>query len=263
MTFLVYHAGFDTSVKEGPYDAQAKSGVDVLVRSMQEAGNPTNVYAELGSTWRYVMRDPDQAAHLLGKLLVSLRRRPRAVGHRLHLVRQPAGPDPGLPRVSDQPRVPAAPRLPSADAAAQAQGVRAQCAQVYGLKPDAMRGKLAKDRVQKSKLDYLNDPQPTFATYGPRTRRSGSRCASGAAARRDVLAGGAERRLATRCHQLVEERQRPLCSGSGQSRTGPGTHGLGHLAVIQAHETSRMDDRFKGIADVARRRHSATQASGR
>ena len=31
--------------------------------------------------------------------------------------------------------------------------------------------KLAKDRVQKSKLDYLNDPQPTFATYGPRTRR--------------------------------------------------------------------------------------------
>ena len=44
-------------------------------------------------------------------------------------------------------------------------------AQVYGLKPDAMRRKLAKDRVQKSKLDYLNDPQPTFATYGPRTRR--------------------------------------------------------------------------------------------
>ena len=69
MTFLVYHAGFDPGVKEGPYDAQAKVGVDVLVRSMQEAGNPTNVYAELGSTWRFVMRDPDQAAHLLGKLL--------------------------------------------------------------------------------------------------------------------------------------------------------------------------------------------------
>jgi hypothetical protein len=69
MTFLVYHACFDPSVKEGPYDAQAKFGVDALVRSMQEAGNPTNVYAELGSTWRYVMRDPDQAAHLMGKLL--------------------------------------------------------------------------------------------------------------------------------------------------------------------------------------------------
>jgi hypothetical protein len=27
------------------------------------------------------------------------------------------------------------------------------------------------DRVQKSKLEYLNDPHPSFATYGPRTRR--------------------------------------------------------------------------------------------
>src|SRR6187401_1577813 len=69
MTFLIYHAGFDTSVKEGPYDPNARAGVDVLVRSMLEAGRPGNVYAELGSTWRYVMRDPDQAAHLLGKLL--------------------------------------------------------------------------------------------------------------------------------------------------------------------------------------------------
>ena len=30
-----------------------------------------NVYAELGSTWRTVMGDPDEAAHVLGKLLVA------------------------------------------------------------------------------------------------------------------------------------------------------------------------------------------------
>jgi hypothetical protein len=65
MTFLVYHSGFDTGVKEGPYDPDAKAGVDVLIRSMLDAGSPRNVYAELGSTWRFVMRDPDQAAHLL------------------------------------------------------------------------------------------------------------------------------------------------------------------------------------------------------
>ncbi|HEX6362549.1 MAG TPA: hypothetical protein VFZ93_06330, partial [Albitalea sp.] len=59
MTFLVYHSGFDPAVKEGPYDPQAKAGVDVLIRSMREAGRPQNVYAELGSTWRFVMRDPD------------------------------------------------------------------------------------------------------------------------------------------------------------------------------------------------------------
>nr|MCU0769710.1 amidohydrolase [Burkholderiaceae bacterium] len=38
MSFLIYHSGFDTGVKEGPYDPQAKAGVDVLVRSMREAG---------------------------------------------------------------------------------------------------------------------------------------------------------------------------------------------------------------------------------
>ena len=32
-------------------------------------GPNENVYAELGSTWWTIMRDPDQAAHLLGKLL--------------------------------------------------------------------------------------------------------------------------------------------------------------------------------------------------
>ncbi|MBX3634144.1 MAG: amidohydrolase family protein [Rubrivivax sp.] len=71
MDFLVYHAGFDTQVKEGPHDAGATFGVDALVRSVVETGRPRNVYAELGSTWRFVMRDPDQAAHLLGKLLVA------------------------------------------------------------------------------------------------------------------------------------------------------------------------------------------------
>jgi hypothetical protein len=28
-----------------------------------------NVYAELGSTWRFLMRDPDSAAHTIGKLV--------------------------------------------------------------------------------------------------------------------------------------------------------------------------------------------------
>src|SRR5215475_10758654 len=35
----------------------------------QELGRNANVYAELGTTWRCVMRDPTTAAHLLGKLL--------------------------------------------------------------------------------------------------------------------------------------------------------------------------------------------------
>ena len=36
---------------------------------MNGVARNANVYAELGSTWRFVMRDPTTAAHLLGKLL--------------------------------------------------------------------------------------------------------------------------------------------------------------------------------------------------
>jgi len=35
-------------------------------------GNAPNVFAEIGSTWRSVMHDPDQAAHLLGKLITHV-----------------------------------------------------------------------------------------------------------------------------------------------------------------------------------------------
>jgi hypothetical protein len=70
--FLIYHSGFVTDVKEQPYDAAAKrDGIDTLVRSLLDNGVApnSNVYAELGSTWRFLMREPEQAAHALGKLI--------------------------------------------------------------------------------------------------------------------------------------------------------------------------------------------------
>jgi predicted TIM-barrel fold metal-dependent hydrolase len=72
--FLVYHSGFEADVTEGPYDAAAAQGVDRLVRSMQEAGiGPNqNVYAELGTTWWSLLAWPEEAAHLLGKLLTHV-----------------------------------------------------------------------------------------------------------------------------------------------------------------------------------------------
>ena len=71
ISFLVYHSGFEGG-GEREYLADG-GGVDRLIRSVQEAGIApgSNVYAELGSTWRTVMGVPDQAAHVLGKLLVA------------------------------------------------------------------------------------------------------------------------------------------------------------------------------------------------
>jgi predicted TIM-barrel fold metal-dependent hydrolase len=72
---LVYHSGYESGVAEGPYrESTADVGVNRLITSLQGAGiGPGgNVYAELGSTWRTLMSRPDEAAHLLGKLLVAV-----------------------------------------------------------------------------------------------------------------------------------------------------------------------------------------------
>ena len=73
--FVVYHSGYEGGVTEGPYEeATADVGVNRLITSMRaaELGVGSNVYAELGSTWFNVMRDPTQAAHVLGKLLLHV-----------------------------------------------------------------------------------------------------------------------------------------------------------------------------------------------
>ncbi|MGZ6963929.1 MAG: amidohydrolase family protein [Acidimicrobiia bacterium] len=73
--FVVYHSGFESAGHEGPYtEATADQGVNRLITSLKRAGvGPGgNVYAELGSTWWVLMRDPTQAAHVLGKLLAAV-----------------------------------------------------------------------------------------------------------------------------------------------------------------------------------------------
>jgi uncharacterized protein len=74
ITFVVYHSGYerDPDGEEGAYDAEAPRGVDRLITSVCDAGGPTNVYAELGTTWFLMLRRPREAAHVLGKLLATL-----------------------------------------------------------------------------------------------------------------------------------------------------------------------------------------------
>jgi hypothetical protein len=73
--FVVYHSGFESTGAEGPYTEATKDlGVNRLVTTLRDAGiGPGgNVYAELGSTWWLLMRDPTRAAHVLGKVLQAV-----------------------------------------------------------------------------------------------------------------------------------------------------------------------------------------------
>jgi len=77
ISFVVYHSGYerDPDGAEGPYRADGTpQGVDRLVRSLADAGVAPggNVYAELGTTWFLILRRPEEAAHVLGKLLLAV-----------------------------------------------------------------------------------------------------------------------------------------------------------------------------------------------
>jgi uncharacterized protein len=73
LSFVVYHSGYESGTTEGPYDGADPSGVDRLISSATSVGiGPGgNIYAELGSTWRAVMGNPTEAAHVIGKLLAT------------------------------------------------------------------------------------------------------------------------------------------------------------------------------------------------
>jgi len=73
LDFVVYHSGFETGATEGAFDPAGR-GVDRLVATLRDhgIGADGNVYCELGSTWFQAMRDPDKAAHVLGKLLAQV-----------------------------------------------------------------------------------------------------------------------------------------------------------------------------------------------
>jgi predicted TIM-barrel fold metal-dependent hydrolase len=173
VTFIVYHSGFDPAVKEGPYDARAERGIDALIRSLEESGvgRNANVYAELGSTWWMLMKKPAQAAHVLGKLL-------KHVGED----RVVWGTD-SIWYGSPQPQIEAfrAFRIPEElrekhgypelTAAVKAKIFGLNACRPYGFDPAEIRRAIERDEVEKLKMSYLNDPRPSYALYGPCSRR--------------------------------------------------------------------------------------------
>jgi uncharacterized protein len=170
MTFLIYHSGFETNRVEGPYNpASADRGIDNLVKSLEEngIGRGGNVYAELGSTWRFLMRDPTAAAHGVGKLLKHL----------------------GEDRVlwgtdsiwygSPQDQIQAFRAFQISDELVQKHGYPAltpevkakvfglNAAPLYGVDPAGVMRRAESDPIGRFKQTRVG--RPSFATYGPRT----------------------------------------------------------------------------------------------
>lgn len=171
VNFLVYHSGYVPGQKEGPYRREREEGIDGLITSVLDNGvaQQGNVYAELGSTWRLLMRDPNSAAHSLGKLFKHL------------------GPDnvlwgsDSLWYGSPQDQIQAFRTFQISEAFQQQFGyaaispeVRAKvfglnAAHVYEVAVPQVRASHGQDSLAQARHNYEADPH--FRTYGPKTRR--------------------------------------------------------------------------------------------
>ncbi|MCA9667444.1 MAG: amidohydrolase family protein [Myxococcales bacterium] len=176
--FVIYHSGWDPAVSEGPYDASNARGIDALIKSLADnniAPN-SNVYAELGTTWRNLMSEPTQAAHALGKLLVH-------VGEDRVLWGTDSiwsgSPQPQIVAFRAFEITPAFQQLygyPALSKALKAKVLGLNAAALYNVDVAARRCALDADEVEKLRLAFggdlqLRDDTP-YPTRGPTTRRA-------------------------------------------------------------------------------------------
>ncbi|HTV25237.1 MAG TPA: amidohydrolase family protein [Polyangiaceae bacterium] len=170
-TFLIYHSGFEPDRREGPYDPNAQRGVDALIRSVeaQGIGKQGNVYAELGSLWREVMKDPEQAAHVIGKLLAHFGEDRILWGTDAIWYGSPQDQIQAFRAFEISPEFQERYGYPALTREAKAKIFGLNAARVYGVDPDEIQSARRWDPVRKARNEYV--PSPSFQTYGPRTRR--------------------------------------------------------------------------------------------
>ncbi len=172
--FLIYHSGFVSSVKEGSYDASpGRDGIDTLISSLQKNGvSPgSNVYAELGSTWRFLMRDPEQGAHAMGKLIKHCGEDNVLWGTDSIWYGSPQDQIVAFRTFQISPAFRDRFGYTEITPAVRAKVLGQNGAKVYGISASELKRYTANDAVAREKTAYLENPSPHFLTYGPKTRR--------------------------------------------------------------------------------------------
>jgi hypothetical protein len=172
--FLVYHSGFVAGKPERAYEGEGSGdGIDTLIKSLVDNGVApnSNVYAELGSTWRFLMRDPDSAAHALGKLFKYCGEQNVLWGtdsiwygspqdqiqaFRAFQISREFQERFGYPEITPELR-------------AKVFGLNATRPYRIDLEEVLLRAR--NDDISLRRDNYLNDPDPSYLTYGPKTRR--------------------------------------------------------------------------------------------
>ena len=173
VNFLVYHSGFITGQVEGPYDPDRGEGVDALIRSVEDSGvgRNANVYAELGSTWRFALRNPEMAAHIVGKLVKHIGEANVLYGSDCIWYGSPQDQIQAFRSFQISEEFQETYGYPKMTPELRARIFGLNAARPYGLDVAEILKRARKDDLQRRRAEYRQDPDPHFRTYGPKTRR--------------------------------------------------------------------------------------------
>jgi hypothetical protein len=174
MTFIVYHSGYESGNAEGPYrERPGAPGIDGLIASLQENGIAPNqnVYAELGSTWRNLMRDPTSAAHSLGKLFKYVGEDRVLWGTDSIWYGSPQDQIAAFRAFQIAPELREKHGYPEITPKLRAKVFGLNACGPYQLDLDDVKRHASRDWVEDARLAYAETPSPSLLSYGPRTRR--------------------------------------------------------------------------------------------
>jgi hypothetical protein len=174
VSFLIYHSGFVAEIEEKAYGQNTGGdGIDTLIRSLLEHGiKPgSNVYAELGSTWRFLMREPDQAAHALGKLLKYCGPDNVLWGTDSIWYGSPQDQIQAFRAFQIAPEFREKHGYPEITPELRAKIFGLNATRPYRISAEEVKQHARGDKLAIERLAYRERPEPHFQTRGPRTRR--------------------------------------------------------------------------------------------
>jgi hypothetical protein len=174
VAFICYHSGFEPDVPEGPYRPDQPQGVDRLIKAHQENGfspNQGNLYAELGSVWRHLMSKPDQAAHFMGKLLKYFGEERICWGTDALWYGSPADQIQTMRTFEIAESLQEEHGYPALTREAKRRIFGLNAAAVYGIDVPAVQTAVRTDALARLRQAYAERPNPSFQTFGPKTRR--------------------------------------------------------------------------------------------
>jgi len=178
MQFLIYHAAWDPSRVEGPYDPTATTGIDSLLVALDRHHVPANdnVWVDVASMWRELLTRPDEAAHALGKLLRRLGTRRVLWGTDSVWFGSPQAQIMAMRAFQITPYFQERYGYPALTPAVKAGLFGLNAAALFGVDPAAHRcglvsAKLASGRAEASALRAEGALPSAFTPRGPVTRR--------------------------------------------------------------------------------------------